>query len=204
MSVPTHKLRLHSEQFHGIHRVQVGEFGEVLSLAEARFLAALSFHLSRESVATEATLALHVPRRAVAEMASFLQSLGSALVAGSEERSVLGRLGLGSRAMIAESVREPALASALVRAWGYSPLAWGVPCPGTLASLELEEIQWLQDSALPPPRLMTQWETLMVSFFHGQWVSVCTRDEEHTRVIQAIKDTAETIGFDVRMTGQPM
>ena len=204
MSDRAHELCFHQEQFHGIHRVQVGEFGEVLSLVEARFLAALSFHLLRDSAATGATLALDVPRRDVAEMASLFRSLGSAVVLGSEDRSLLGRLGFGSRAMVAESLAEPALASALLRAWFYSPLAWGVPCPKMRASLEIAEIQWLLESALPPPAVMTQWEVMMVSFFHGQWVGVCTPDRGYPRVIQAIKDTAEAIGFDVRMTRQPM
>lgn len=137
-------------------------------------------------------------------MASFLRAQESVVALGSEDRSFFGRLGLGSRAMVAKSLQEPALASALVRAWHCSPLAWGVPDPGVRAPLETEEIQWLEESALPPPALMAQWETLMVSFFHGQWISVCTREPGAQRVIQAIKDTAETSGFDVRITGQPM
>lgn len=194
------ELRLFREFIEGAERTQVGPLSENLSENEAQLIAQLA--LSVDGLAKPvATLATQCSAGVADDVIRATNSTGIKVQWIKHDcRSLPVRiLGMGSVALTCTTDSAQILSAVLRSTWAYGRVMVCVGDHGVVVG----DLGWMQDCVDPSPVFPDHSSSVLVSFFHGKWISLY-------RPLNAAGDTVERathvirgLGRDARLAGEP-
>jgi hypothetical protein len=194
------RITLHREEVGNIPRVQIGEFGECLTGEQAAFLASLAFESVPHSQGRVASLMVMAPRWGLTALCVALRNIGARIQVDSEAGAFAALVRLGSVALIAEVGSREMLKEALVLAWEASPVVWGLPKFNTPQPADLK---WLKKTETLPPAVARQWDSLLISFYHGAWVAFHANGRDLSALANEVTKVAHEHAVVVTETNEP-